>query len=79
MFDVTGIDEKQRRRSVKRLTQLRNNLRDAGDEMTDGQAGLGADFSALAGKKLKAGRRFRNRVALDCGALRILGRFSPHD
>ncbi len=53
MFDVTGIDEKQRRRSMKRLTHLRNNLRDAGDEMTDGQAGLGADFSALAGKKLK--------------------------
>ena len=64
MFDVTGIDEKQRRRSVKRLTHLRNNLRDAGDEMTDGQAGLGADFSALAGKKLKPGGVFATVLPL---------------
>ena len=53
MFDVTGITEKSRQRSVKRLTNMRNNLRSAGNEMIDGQAGLGADFSALAGKKLK--------------------------
>ena len=64
MFDVTGIDEKQRRRSVKRLTQLRNNLREAGNEMTDGQAGLGADFSALAGKKLKPGGVFATVLPL---------------
>ena len=64
MFDVTGIDEKQRRRSVKRLTHLRNNLRAAGDEMTDGQAGLGADFSALAGKKLKSGGVFATVLPL---------------
>lgn len=64
MFDVTGIDEKQRRRSVKRLTHLRNNLRAAGDEMTDGQAGLGADFSALAGKKLKPGGVFATVLPL---------------
>ena len=64
MFDVTGIDEKQRRRSVKRLTHLRNNLRAAGNEMTDGQAGLGADFSALAGKKLKPGGVFATVLPL---------------
>ena len=64
MFDVTGIDEKQRQRSVRRLTHLRNNLRDAGDEMTDGQAGLGADFSALAGKKLKPGGVFATVLPL---------------
>ena len=53
MFDVTGITEPQRQRSVRRLRAIRNSLRDAGNEMPDGQAGLGADFSALAGKKLK--------------------------
>ena len=64
MFDVTGIDEKQRRRSVKRLTHLRNTLRAAGNEMSDGQAGLGADFSALAGKKLKPGGVFATVLPL---------------
>ena len=64
MFDVTGIDDKQRRRSVKRLTNIRNNLRNAGNEMIDGQAGLGADFSALAGKKLKPGGVFATVLPL---------------
>ena len=64
MFDVTGITEKQRRRSVKRLTSIRNNLRSAGNEMIDGPAGLGADFSALAGKKLKPGGVFATVLPL---------------
>ena len=64
MFDVTGITEKQRRQSVKRLTRIRNNLRAAGNEMTDGQAGLGADFSALAGRKLKPGGVFATVLPL---------------
>ena len=55
MFDVTGITEKQRRRSVSRLNSIRGKLRRDGNEMTNGQAGLGADFSALADRKLKAG------------------------
>jgi hypothetical protein len=64
MFDVTGITEPQRRRSVKRLTAIRNNLRNTGNEMTDGQAGLGADFSALAGKKLNPGGVFATVLPL---------------
>ena len=64
MFDVTGITEQQRKRSMKRLTSIRNNLRNAGNEMTDGQAGLGADFSALAGKKLKDGGVFATVLPL---------------
>ena len=64
MFDVTGITEPQRRRSVKRLTAIRNSLRNAGNEMPDGQAGLGADFSALAGKKLKPGGVFATVLPL---------------
>ena len=64
MFDVTGITEPQRKRSMKRLTSIRNNLRNAGNQMTDGQAGLGADFSALAGKKLKAGGVFATVLPL---------------
>ena len=53
LFDVTGIDEEQRQRSLKRLGNIRARLRRNGDAMTDGQAGLGADFSALAHHKLR--------------------------
>lgn len=53
MFDVTGISESERKRSVSRLRGLRSKLRTGGNEIVDGQAGLGADFSALADKKLK--------------------------
>ena len=52
IFDVTGITEVQRRRSVSRLSSIRRALHAAGNEITDGQAGLGADFFALADKKL---------------------------
>ena len=64
LFDVTGIDAKQRRRSVKRLTQIRNNLRAVGNEITDGQAGMGADFCALADRKLKPGGVFATVLPL---------------
>ena len=55
LFDITGIDESQRQRSLRRLSNLRSGLRRSGNEMTDGQAGLGPDFSALANQKLKPG------------------------
>ena len=64
LFDVTGIDEEQRQRSVKRLTSIRTQLRRNGDVMTDGQAGLGADFSALAHRKLKRGGVFATVLPL---------------
>ena len=65
LFDVSGIDDKQRRRSVKRLTHIRNGLRAAGgSEITDGQAGLGADFSALADRKLQDGGIFATVLPL---------------
>ena len=64
LFDVSGIDDKQRRRSVKRLTQIRNGRRAAGNEITDGQAGLGADFAALADRKLQAGGIFATVLPL---------------
>ena len=53
LFDITGITEKQRKRSVKRLTRIRERLRAEGNEIVDGQAGLAADFFALAHRKLK--------------------------
>ena len=53
MFDVTGISESERKRSVNRLRSLRSKLKSEGNEIVDGQAGLGADFSALADMKLK--------------------------
>ena len=52
LFDVTGITDAQRRRSVRRLSGIRRTLHAAGNEITDGQAGLGSDFFALADKKL---------------------------
>ncbi len=64
LFDVAGIDEEQRQRSVKRLTSIRARLRRNGDEITDGQAGLGADFSALAHRKLKWGGVFASVLPL---------------
>ncbi len=65
LFDVSGIDDKQRRRSVKRLTHIRNGLRAAGgSEITDGQAGLGADFAALADRKLHDGGIFATVLPL---------------
>ena len=64
LFDVTGINEEQRQRSVKRLASIRSRLRRNGDEMTDGQAGLGADFSALAHRKLKGGGVFATVLPL---------------
>ena len=64
LFDVAGIDDEQRQQSVKRLTNIRNRLRRNGDEITDGQAGLGADFSALAHRKLKWGGVFATVLPL---------------
>ena len=64
LFDVSGIDDKQRQRSLKRLTHIRNGLRAAGNEVTDGQAGMGADFSALADRKLQDGGIFATVLPL---------------
>ena len=64
LFDVAGIDDEHRQRSVKRLGNIRTRLRRNGDEITDGQAGLGADFSALAHRKLKWGGVFATVLPL---------------
>lgn len=64
MFDVTGIAEAQRSSSVARLGKIRGKLRRDGNEMTNGQAGLGADFSALADRKLKPGGVFATVLPL---------------
>ena len=64
LFDVTGIDEAQRKDSVDRLGRLRNKLKRDGDEIIEGQAGLGSDFSAMAHRKLKAGGIFATVLPL---------------
>ena len=64
MFDVTGITEQHRQRSNRRLAQLRRLLAAAGNEMPHGQAGMGADFSALAHRKLKPGGVFASVLPL---------------
>jgi len=58
MFDVAGIRESERKRSEKRLSAIRDGLRRKKNEIIHGQAGLGADFSALADRKLKPGGVF---------------------
>ena len=64
MFDVTGIEEPERLRSVKRLNKIRHQIRQDGDEIADGQAGLGSDFSALAHRKLRPGGVFATVLPL---------------
>ena len=54
LFDVAGIQEHQRKRSIDKLSQLRNRLRRAGNDFSNGQAGLASDFCALADMKLKS-------------------------
>ena len=63
-FAIAGINEKDRRRSENRLKNLRDKLRRAGNEMPNGQAGMGADFSALADRKLKPGGVFATVLPL---------------
>ena len=63
-FDVAGIPEAQRENSVKRLNGIRNRLHAADDEMANGKAGFGSDFSALANKKLKPGGVFATVLPL---------------
>ena len=64
MFDVTGISEDDRKRSVKRLNSLRNKLRKKDGLKVVGQAGLGCDFSALADLKLASGGVFASVLPL---------------
>ena len=52
LFDITGITDDQRDRSLARLSAIRRRLRASGNRVADGQAGLGSDFSALADRKL---------------------------
>lgn len=63
-FAIAGISEKDRRRSETRLKNLRDKLRRAGNEIPHGQAGMGADFSALANLKLKPGGVFASVLPL---------------
>ena len=63
-FDVAGITEHQRMRSVEQLGRIRGRLRAAGVKTIDGQAGLGSDFSALADVKLKPGGVFASVLPL---------------
>ena len=64
LFDVTGITEPQRKRSLRRLSSIRRRLHSEGNEITDGQAGMGADFFALADRKLKRNGIFASVLPL---------------
>ena len=64
MFDIAGITEPERKRSERRLSSIRNGMRKAGSEIPHGQAGMGADFSALADRKLKPGGVFASVLPL---------------
>lgn len=64
VFDIAGISEPERKRSEKRLSSIRSELRKSGNEIPHGQAGLGADFSALANLKLKPGGVFASVLPL---------------
>ena len=64
MFDIAGIAEPERVLSERRLANIRSTLRRQGNEIPNGQAGLGTDFSALADQKLKPGGVFATVLPL---------------
>ena len=63
-FDVAGISEEQRETAINRMNGIRSRLHKAGDEMANGKAGFGSDFSVLADKKLKPGGVFATVLPL---------------
>lgn len=52
MFDVAGITEPERKRSVKRRSSIRSRLRNEGNIVLGGSGGMGPDFTALADLKI---------------------------
>ncbi len=78
IFDVAGISEPERRRSASRLQTLRSLLRRRGDVITDGQAGMGADFSALADLKVKTEGTFATVLPLTAAHAENWAGFRKH-
>ncbi len=77
VFDIAGIDETDRRRSQKRLTQLRGWLKRE-HRIANGQAGMGSDFSALADKKLRVGGIFASVLPLTAAHAESWSGFRDH-
>ena len=63
-FDVAGISETDRNQSNREHSRLQGRMRRDGDEIINGAAGLGTDFSALADRKLKKGGVFATVLPL---------------
>ena len=78
LFDITGIAEEQRDRSLARLQAIRRRLRASGNQIADGQAGLGSDFSALADRKLAPGGVFASVLPLTAARAESWQGFREH-
>lgn len=64
VFAMAGMTDQQRARSSYRLRTIVAKLRRRGDDIANGQAGLGSHFSALADLKLKKGGVFSSVLPL---------------
>lgn len=64
MFDVAGITETDRKRAVSRLNSQRRAIERSGVKVSQGRAGMGTDFTALADIKLKNGGVFASVLPL---------------
>ena len=78
MFDIAGITEPERERSTKRLARIRSRIRKNGDKIVDGQAGMGADFSALADVKIKQDGVFATVLPLTAAHAESWSGFREH-
>ena len=78
LFDITGITDDQRDRSLARLSAIRRRLRASGNRVADGQAGLGSDFSALADRKLAPGGVFASVLPLTAAHAESWAGFREH-
>ncbi len=78
MFDITGISEAHRAESTKRLSGIRSRMRKRGNSIVDGQAGMGADFSALADLKLESNGVFATVLPLSAAHAETWAGFRSH-
>ena len=78
MFDIAGLSKRDRENSTKRLSSIRSRMRRRGDRIVDGQAGMGADFSALANIKTKQDGVFATVLPLTAAHAESWAGFREH-
>ena len=78
IFDVAGITEEDRQRSVARLNSQRRAIERKGINISNGRAGMGTDFTALADIKLNDGGVFASVLPLSAAHTSSWTKFRSH-